>query len=404
MNTGLVFALIGIYLTSLASAQSVVTGELTGTVTDPSGAIIANAKVTLKSDATGETKEDASNSAGQFRFALLRPGIYTLSVTAAGFAEAPQRASVSLGQTTDLAVQLSLQSQIQAVEVIDVPPLIQPDNANLATTFNNNLLTNMPLPGMDITAVAQTAPGVTLSTGGGIGNVSAFGLPAVSNLYTINGHDNMDPYLNLTASGPSNLSLGANEMEQAAVILNGYTGQYGRQAGAQVNYITKSGANAFHGNAGWLWNGNKLNANDWFNNANATGRPHAVSNQWLSSIGGPIKKDKAFFFFDTEGLRYVLPTVGPVYIPTSDFANYLLTHLQQTNAAAVPLYQSAFNLYAGSSGAPRSRPFTAADDPALGCGDLVTLNAAGAQGVSSIAGPFGLTQPCAQAFQSSVNN
>jgi hypothetical protein len=387
-----------------ASAQSVVTGELGGTVTDPTGAVVANAKLTLKNDASGESKEDITGSAGQFRFALLRPGTYTLSVMAAGFSEAVQKTTVSLGQTTNVTVQLSLQSQTQTVEVNEVPPLIQADNANLATTYNSQLLENLPAPGMDMTAYAQTAPGVTVSTGAGYGNFTAFGLPAVSNLFTINGNDNMDPYLNLNNSGASNLTLGANEIQEAAVILNGYTGQYGRQAGAQVNYVTKSGANAFHGNAGWLWNGNALNANDWFNNANGTPVPHAVSNQWFDSIGGPIKKDKAFFFFDNEGLRYVLPSGGPVYIPTTDFSNAVLANLAKTNAPAVSLYQNALNLYGGASGAASARPLTTALDPALGCGDLVTLNSAGTAGVSSAAGPFGVTQPCARVFQDAVNS
>src|SRR5271157_1234042 len=121
----------------------------------------------------------------------------------------------------------------------------------MATTFDPSQLENLPAPGNDMTAYALTAPGVTVSTGGGYGNFSVFGLPGVSNLYTINGTDNMDPYLNLNNSGASNLTLGSNEIQEAAVVLNGYTGQYGRQAGAQVNYITKSGGNTFHGNAMW---------------------------------------------------------------------------------------------------------------------------------------------------------
>jgi hypothetical protein len=394
--------LICLAFVHVASAQSIVTGELVGTVTDPSNAVVPNAKIVLKNDATGERLADTSGEDGRFRFALLRPGTYTLTVTSAGFAENERKAAVDLGQTENVTVQLTLGTQNEHVVVIDTPPLLQADHANLATAFNNHQVENLPVPGGDITTYAQTVPGVTVSTGGGYGNFSAFGLPAVSNQFTVNGHDNMDPYTNQNLSGASNLTLGANETQQVAVVLNGYTGQYGRQAGAQVNYVTKSGSNDFHGNAGWLWNGNTLNANDWFNNAGGTARPHAVSNQWLSSIGGPIKKDKAFFFVDTEGLRYVLPSGGPVYIPTTDFANYVLTHLQQTNPAAVTLYQTAFDLYTNSSGAARARPFTM--DPRLGCGDLVTLNAAGTQGTSSIAGPFGVTQPCARVFQNNVSN
>src|SRR5579864_5976111 len=340
-------------------AQTTVTGDLAGVVTDPTGASVANAKVTVKADATGETYTATTNGAGEFRVSLLRPGTYTVTVAATGFAESTQKATVSLGQVAPVNVQLGLQQQTQSVNVTEAAPLLQNENANLATTYNTLQLENLPAPGNDMTSYAFATPGVTVSTGGGYGNFSAFGLPGVSNLYTINGNDNMDPYLNLNNSGASNLTLGANEISEAAVVLNGYTGQYGRQAGAQVNYITKSGTNEFHGNAAWFWNGAKLNANDWFNNANATDRPHAVSNEWADSIGGPIKRNKAFFFFDNEGIRYVLPSGGPpVFIPTADFASFVLNNLKAKNAPAVPLYTTAFNLYAGASGAGRATPAT----------------------------------------------
>ncbi|HYL74769.1 MAG TPA: carboxypeptidase regulatory-like domain-containing protein [Bryobacteraceae bacterium] len=379
-------------VSTLLTAQSVVTGELAGTVTDPTGAIIANSKVTLKNEATGETQTATTNDSGEFRFSLLRPGQYTLTAAAQGFQETSQKATVSLGQVVNVRFQLGIQSQAQVVNVTEQPNLAQTENANLATTYNSLQLENLPAPGNDMTAFAFTTPGVTISTGAGYGNFSAFGLPGVSNLFTINGTDNMDPYLNLNNSGASNLTLGSNEIQEAAVVLNGYTGQYGRQAGAQVNYITKTGTNAFHGNAGWYWNGAKLNANDWFNNANATDRPHAVSNEWADSIGGPIKKNKAFFFFDNEGIRYVLPSGGPpVFIPTSDFASFVLNNLKAKNAPAVPLYTTAFNLYAGASGAGRATPATKSDDPTLGCGDFS-------------GGGFGTAKPCAAKFQSTVNN
>jgi len=389
----LFFALaIAIIAIATSSAQSVVTGELSGTVIDPSGASISNSKVTLKEDATGATQTATTNDSGQFRFTLLRPGTYTLTATASGFQETAEKATVSLGQVTSVKFQMGIQAQAQVVNVNEQTPLAQTENANLATTYNTQQLENLPAPGNDMTAYAFTTPGVTVSTGAGYGNFTAFGLPGVSNLFTTNGTDTMDPYLNLNNSGASNLTLGANEIQEAAVVINGYTGQYGRQAGAQVNFVTKSGTNAFHGNAAWYWNGAKLNANDWFNNANLTARPHAVSNEWADSIGGPIKKNKAFFFVDNEGIRYVLPGGGPpVFIPTTDFANFVLGNLKATNPAAVPLYTTAFGLYANSSGANRATPATKADDPALGCGDF---SAAG----------FGTARPCAAKFQNTVNN
>ncbi len=301
---------------------------------------------------------------------------------------------INIGQVATLDLTLQPASSTTIVQVTESVPLVQSDNANLATSFDSKQLENLPAPGNDMTAYAFTTPGVTISTGGGYGDFSVFGLPGVSNLFTINGNDNMDPYLNLNNSGASNLTLGANEISEAAVVVNGYTGQYGRQAGANVNYVTKSGTNEFHGNAAWFYNDRIFNANDWFNNQSGTPRPVAISNEWADSIGGPILKNKLFFFFDNEGLRYVLPGGGPVYIPTTNFATYVLNNLAATNSAAVPLYQKAFSLYAGSSGAGRATPVTVVDDPsgAMGCGDFAGT------------GPWGVTQPCARTFRSTVNN
>jgi hypothetical protein len=132
-------------------------------------------------------------------------------------------------------------------------PLLQTEDANISTTFNERQILSLPAPGGDITTYAQTAPGVLMNTGGTYGNFSAFGLPATSNLFTENGNDENDPFLNLNNSGSSNLLLGQNEVQEVAVVSNGYTAQYGRQAGVQVDYTTKSGGNAFHGDAAFWY-------------------------------------------------------------------------------------------------------------------------------------------------------
>src|ERR1035437_9280304 len=389
--------LLGLSLLALAAclngfAQSTVTGELVGAVTDPSGAVVASGKVTVLSDATGETHTSATSATGEFHFSLLRPGVYTVTVTAQGFEQTMQKVTVGLGQIANVKFKLGIAQQNQTVTVEEQASMMQTDNANMATTFDTKMLENLPAPGNDMTAYALTAPGVTVSTGGGYGSFSVFGLPGVSNLFTVNGSDNMDPYLNLNNSGASNLTLGSNEIQEAAVIINGYTRQYGRQAGAQVNYVTKSGANDFHGNASFYYNERVLNANDFFNNSTGTPRPFAISREWAGSVGGRIVKNKVFFFYNNEGMRYVLPSGGPVYIPTPDFATYVLNGLKTSNAPAVPLYANAFSLYSTSSGAGRAVPVTAALDSALGCGDF-----AGTAG-------WGVTKPCASSFQSSVNN
>ncbi len=205
-------------LTPKLPAQSLTTGEITGVVNDPSGSVLPNTKLTLHSDATGETQQATSGTNGEFRFGLLRPGPYTVTANAPGFQTTERRTNVQLGQVLTLSIAMGLQAQAESVSVTEQMPLLQSDNANLATTLIRQQLENLPAPGDDMTAYAFTAPGVTVSTGGGYGKFSAFGLPGVSNLFTINGTDNMDPYLNLNNSGASNLTLGANEIQEAAVV------------------------------------------------------------------------------------------------------------------------------------------------------------------------------------------
>ena len=128
------------------------------------------------------------------------------------------------------------------------------------------MIQNLPNPGGDITYIAQTAPGVVMNTQAGYGNFVADGMPATSNLFTINGGNNNDPFFGINNSGASNLLLGSNDIAEANVINSAYSGQYGQYAGSQITYITKSGTNQFHGDAIYMWNGRALNANQFFSN------------------------------------------------------------------------------------------------------------------------------------------
>lgn len=389
------FVLVAAFMTLQAAGQSVVTGDAVGTVTDPSGAIVPNATVTLTSSDTAASKSVTTGSDGFYRFALLKPGQYSLKIRQSGFKSMSEGILVSVGQITTTNVKLELGATSEVVEVTGAPPLIESENANLATTYSTNQIEQLPAPGGDITSYAYSAPGVTMNNAAGYGNFSSFGLPSTSNLFTTNGNDNMYVYLNLNNSGASNLLLGANELDQISVVQNGYTAQYGRQAGAQMNATTKSGTNAFHGNASYWWNGSSLNANDWFSNDAGTPRPFANSNMWAASFGGPIVRKKLFFFVDQESLRFVLPgSSGNQYLPTSAFATFVENNIaaNPTTAPTLPWYQNVFNLYAGAPGASRATPLTAADDPALGCGDF-----AGTSG-------FGTSTACAMKFTSNQNN
>ena len=336
-------------------AQSIVTGGISGVITDPTGAGVAGASLTMKSLATGETFNATSSSNGEYQFALLKPGDYKLSVTKDGFKTLTQTVTVLLGQNSTVGVKLEVGSVSATVEVSAAPPLLQTENANIATTVDTRTVQNVPNPGNDLTYVAQTAPGVSMNTtsGNGYGNFSVFGLPGTSNLFTINGNDYNDPFLNLNNSGASNLLLGTNDVQEVAVVSNGYTGQYGRQAGAQINYTSKSGSNSYHGSANYFYTGSTLNAEDFFLKSSGQPKPFQNNNQWQASFGGPIKKDKLFFFVDNEGLRYVFATASQAFLPTPAFQAYTLAHIP---ASAQGLYQQAFALYNGVPGIANAQP------------------------------------------------
>src|SRR6266851_2064213 len=304
-----------IALPSIMFAQTSVTGEITGTVADSTGAVVSGATVTAKSASTDVTQTATTNDSGGYRFVFVKPDTYKLTVNHAGFRSSSESIVVNVGAVAIANLKLEVGSANEIVEVTASAPLLQTENANLTTTYNATQVENLPNGGNDITAVAYTAPGVLMnsSSGGGYGNFTAFGLPATSNLFTVNGNDEMDPYLNLNNSGATNLLLGASEVEEVGVTSNGYTGQYGRMAGAQVNYSTKSGGNSFHGLLNYYYNDVSMNGTDWFLKNSGTKPGFDVNNQYAAQIGGPIVKDKLFFFIGTEGLRYVLATSNQIF-------------------------------------------------------------------------------------------
>jgi hypothetical protein len=345
-------------------AQTIITGGFSGTITDPTGATVAGATLTLTSNTTADNYSTVTSATGGYVFSLIKPGEYTLTVKKDGFKSALRKVTVLLGQNFTVNLAMELGESTTTVEVTGEGNLLQTENANITTTFDTHMVQNIPNPGNDITYVAQTAPGISMNTssGNGYGNFSAFGLPGTSNLFTVNGNDYNDPFLNLNNSGASNLLLGANDVQEVAVVSNGYTGQYGRQAGAQIDYSSRSGSNAFHGSGNYYYTGSDLNAEDFFLNASNQPKPFQNNNQWAADFGGPIKKDKAYFFVDTEGLRYIFATATNSFLPTPAFQNYVLS---QVPASATSFYQQAFALYNGAKGAANAVP-TANSCPGIG--------------------------------------
>lgn len=328
------------------NAQSIISGDIAGTVTDPAGAAVPNAAVTVTNGATGGSHSVTTNADGSYRVSLLKPGEYTVVVKATGFQQASVPVTVSLGTVASANVTLAVGSQTQTVQVTASAPILHTEAADLSTTFSMQQVQSLPNPGNDLTFVAQTAPGSVMNTQSGYGNFSSFGLPATANTFTMNGGYENDPFLNVNNSGATNLLLGNNDVSDVSVISNAYNAAYGGLGGAQINETTRSGSNKFHGNASYWWNGSSLNANDYFNNQTGTKKPFSNVNQWAAAIGGPIVKDKSFFFFNYEGLRIVLPTRSAVYAPSALYESTVLNNLTANGLSdEIPGYQKVFDFY-----------------------------------------------------------
>ena len=366
-------------LTTLAfhsRAQSIISGDVTGTVTDPSGGTVPGAAVTLTNVNTNTSQKATTNNDGSYRFSFLPPGNYRVNVTASGFqSQSLPGVLVTAGQPTTANVQLAVAGASQTVDVVEGASILQTQNADVATNFNTEMIENLPNPGGDITYFAQTAPGVVMNTDGGNGNFSAVGMPGTSNLFTINGMNDNDPFLSVNNSGASNLALGSNDISEANVINNAYSGQYGQYAGSQVAYITKSGTNQFHGDAVYNWNGRALNADQFLSDSVGQPTPFTNFNQWAAGFHGPIKKNRTFFDADYEGLRILLPGSSTLtLIPSQQFQTATLQNLAGNgNAAEIPFYQQVFKVYNNAPGAGSATPVTS--DGNGGCGTFTGLPA-----------------------------
>ena len=395
-------------LAPVAHAQSATSGGISGEVKDPTGALVPNAKVTIVNVATNATRVITTNSLGRYTASELNTGVYKVSAVAQNLQSNATSVEVLVGTTVTADINVTPKGDVTKVEVSATNlPLVDTQNVAIATTFNESQIEDLPTPGGDVTTVAFTAPGVVVNVGGSYGNFSANGIPGISNLFVLNGFDNQDPFLNLNNSGSSNLTLGQGELAEATVVENGYNSQYGRAAGALLYYNTKSGGNQFHGEADYNWNGSMLNANGWFNQFDESlskqplSRPHAVSNEWAVNAGGPIIKDKVFFFADYEGLRYVLPgSSGFLTFPTTQLQTWMTENVAPVSATT---YGQVIAAFQKSPAYATAIPVTNGSAPNqdgtgnLGCGDLAGTLAPGG-------GTFGVDTPCMNVGSASANN
>jgi hypothetical protein len=302
-----------------AGAQST-GGRIRGTVVDPSGGAVAAASVELINEATHATRNIQSGENGEYVFLEVPVGTYEIDATLQGFKKFVRKGiPLDLNQVISVDIVLALGASTESIEVTGAPPVIDTTTTQLGAVVNERASTQLPLNQRDVYQLLQLQPGVQSQLGNDTfygsdkpGVVTVNGGRGRSNNYSVNGGDGNDLFANLPAVEPS-----PDSIEEFRVITNSFDAEYGRNSGAVVNVVTKSGTNNIHGSFYEFFRNDVLNAHPF--TFTAAPKPAFKQNQFGGTLGGPIKKDKTFFFASYEGRRIVQGVVSqPVTVPTSD--------------------------------------------------------------------------------------
>jgi len=303
-HRALAFLLALGFFTLPAFSQST-SGRIVGRVADPTGAVLANVKITLINEATGASRDTQTNASGDFNFVEVVPGSYRVEFELTGFKKNVQTSVlVNVNQVVTLNSVLQVGASQEVVEVTSEAPQVDTTSTQLGAVINNRSVNELPLNTRDTYQFLQLQPGVQAQLGNGngslfygsqdTGSVSVNGGRTRANNFSVNGGDANDQFVNLPTIQPS-----PDSVEEFRVITNTFDAEYGRNSGSVVNVITKSGTNAFHGDLFEYFRNTILDAQGYFNST----RPQWNQNQFGGTIGGPVKKDSSFFFVSYEGRR-----------------------------------------------------------------------------------------------------
>ncbi len=338
-----------ILLFTLTLAAQVQNGQFSGTVTDPSGAAVPNAKVTVSNAATGLSVTATSNATGSYSIPELPPGTYKITVEASGFKTFSNvGVTLNAGVIAHVDAKMTLGQAREVVEVTGQAAQINTEESKLATTVSSTQIANLPLNGRNVFDLMQLAAGAVNVNGvdfeNGHGTV-VNGVREDFNGFLINGVSNKG-----LSGGAVNVPIQDSVEEFQQLQLN-MSAQYGNSAGGSVNLVTKSGTNDWHGSAWEYIRNNALDANEYFLNQQGVARPALRFNQFGATVGGPIIKNKLFFFLSLQGDRFT--TIGTPVTNTQETATWRNAVIQAdaaANAGTNPTNSTAALLY--SSFAP----------------------------------------------------
>jgi Carboxypeptidase regulatory-like domain/TonB-dependent Receptor Plug Domain len=335
-QTMLFSMLVAISALSIDTFAQGIRATVTGRVVDSSGAIVPKAKVTITNIGTNETRVAEASDEGDYTIPQLQPGDYALSVEQTGFKKAVQRFTLETGQSARVDIALVAGAVTEQVEVTAVTPVVSAEDAALGAVVDQKKIVELPLNGRDYLQLAQLQPNVFApaqnSTVGFRGGFNVAGNSEIANNYLLDGVDNNDE----TTNQPSHRPI-LDAVREFKVLTGTYGAEYGRQAGGQVIVTTKSGTNDFHGSAFEFHRNSALDARNFFARSclkrDAGGncvnyKPSFRRNQFGGVIGGPIHKDRTFFFAGYEGQRRGQQEAGLANVPTLE--------MRQGNFNAVP--------------------------------------------------------------------
>lgn len=308
------YALVLLLLASTVSASP--TGSIAGSLKDSTGAAVSGARLTLTNLATNAKMEEVSDANGGFQFLQLAPTEYSLTVEARGFKKLTEnKILVQVDQITHLEHTLEVGSVTEIVEVnSEAIPLLETDRSTLSNVVDSTIISNVPLNGRQYLDLALVTPGVLPSANGVQGGgFNVAGARSQSNIFLLDGVSNIDTQVN-SALGNFRIT---DAVQEFAVQTSVATAEFGRGTGGQVSIVTKSGTNQFHGTAFEYFRNSILDAADFFTNKQRGTKNPLHRNEYGATLGGPILKNKLFFFLSYEGFRQVAPTPSNTRVPTA---------------------------------------------------------------------------------------